>query len=448
MPPDIYSLPINKEGKILASSKFMVIYGTITKDPNDPITDGEVYAMHRDDLFLVDPNEGDDGVGAFYLDANKALGGTRIQSDGTYYMMVYGKESVGKQRGFAYGDPIILLVRDNMTDTDPEIKGELQIATSAFTGNPAYSIKFNGSPIAEPTEHNIDLREREIIHLQTGWNLISTSLNLSYVDSSLAALNGLNPDDFINYMYGPDDILAAEEGSIPDEMLELDDISSVLFTLSHSFFTGNIFIDPATDPIFPVEDELADRFNKTPTFCTGHGYYIYIEDVETPDDPANPGTPLEAEWKIVLFGKKISSPEYKLKVTDTTNLIGQWGNLFYYTYEASNEISKAAISDMLPSTIDATDNDNNIYVDDIAGIDADIAAINICDVNGDPVDVSVVSTYWNYDGYNNAIWYADLPGFSNMKFVAPGIGYWILIDADAADGPFFVSYAPKPEEED
>jgi hypothetical protein len=443
LPPNIWTIPDDVKDYIVPTMKSMRIFGTITKDPNNaPITAGEVYAMHRDDLFLITENAaGDPNDGAFYIDVKKALGATNIQYDSgekesSYYIKVFGKESVGSQRGFVNGEPIILVVKDN---SDPE---NLQIATTAFTANPAYSIEFNGSPLAAPIEHPIDLAKREVITLKTGWNLISTSLDISYVDSDLCAISGLNPDDFTNYMYAPTDILAAEEGSIPSAREELDDISAVLFTLSHSFFTGNIFYDPAIDPIFPVEDELSDRFNKTPAFCTGRGYYIYIAPVGTPDDPANPGTPLDAEWKIVLFGEKVPSPEYKLKVTDTTNLIGQWGGLFYNTYDGMSMYD--SVKTYLPSTVDIADSDTQVYVDDIAGIEEDTVAINVCDINGDPVDVSVVATFWSYPGLNNAVWYADLPGFSDMNFVAPGVGYWMLIDADAADGPFFVSYLPKP----
>jgi hypothetical protein len=441
LPPDIWTIPDDVKYHIKPTTKSMRIFGTVTKDPNETLvtkTGSEVYAMDRDDLFLITDNEaGDPNDGAFYIDTNKALGATYIQDDGKYFIKVFGKESVGSQRGFANGEAIILIVKDA---DNPD---QLEIATTACLANPAYSVAFNGSYTAEPTEHNIDLAKREIITLRPGWNLISTSLDISYVDSTLCMLNGLNPDEFTNYMYAPTDILAAEEGSIPAVRQEMGDISSVLFTISHSYFTGNMFYDPVMTPI-AVEDELADRFNETPAFCTGRGYYIYIADVQTPKTPetGDGDTRLPAVWQIVLFGEKVPSAEYKLKVTNTTNLIGQWGGLFYNTYDGMS--SYDVIKTYLPSTVDIDDSDTQVYVDDIAGTDADIVAINVCNVDGDPVEVDVVATFWSYPGLNNAVWYADLPGFSDMNFVAPGVGYWMLIDADAADGPFFVSYLPQP----
>lgn len=444
---DPWTIPGDHTKSIVPTMKAMRIYGTIVEDPNDAeVSSGEVYAFYRDELFLIEENDMDDpNKGVFNIDPNRAFGGTTIQEGGTYFIKAYGKESVSgtAQKGFEFGDAVILVVCQNPTDAVAD--RVYDIATTACLANTDYSIAFDGGPTKLPVEHNIDLGEREVITLQTGWNLISTSISSAYVNSSLCTLTGLDVDDYTGYIYGPDDPLAGE-GSIPavDEMYEMDDISSVLFTLSHSYFTGNLFYDPATNPIFPVEDELADRFNKTPVFCTGRGYYIYIEDVNTPTNPDPVITdPLPHDWKIVLFGQKVPAPDYKLKVESNTDLIGQWGNLAYYTYDGDGELTN--IEDELPSTYD-----DRVFIDDIAGIGSDIA-MNVCDINGDAVDMQVVSTFWNFGGTDPlnypASWYAGLPEFNDLKMVAPGAGYWILVDADAADGPFFVSYMPKPEED-
>ncbi|MGA1868262.1 MAG: hypothetical protein ACMUJM_06920 [bacterium] len=437
---DPWSVPTAHKKSIVPTMKSMRIYGKVVEDPNDTEVAGEVYAFHRDELFLIEENDmGDPNKAVFNIDPNRAFGGTAIQDGGLYYIKAYGKESVSgtAQKGFEFGDAVILVVLNYNGSTD-SADWTYEIATTACLGNGDYSVSFDGGPTKLPVEHDIDLGQREVINLRTGWNLISTSISGAYVNRSLCTLSGLNADDFAEYMYGPDDPLAGE-GSLPavDEMYEMKDISDVLFTLSHSYFTGNLFYDPATNAIFPVEDELADRFNKTPVFCTGRGYYIYIEDVNAPSG-------YDHDWKIVLFGEKVPAPEYKLRVAGNTDLIGQWGNLAYYTYDGDTELGY--VEGELPSTYA-----ENVFIDDIAGIGDDIA-INVCDIDGDAVDMQVVSTFWNFDSdpvvNYPASWYAGMPEFNDLKMVVPGSGYWILIDADATDGPFFVSYMPKPEEED
>jgi hypothetical protein len=441
-PGDLWTTDLPAGAEIVPSLNAMKIFGKVhADDPNDPIvTDGKVYAFSQEKLFVVTDASTDDGVqndpnrGCFHIDPVNAYGGAAVLEDGSYHIIVYGQESISGTAtpGFKYGEAVILVV-----DLDPSGTHDYQIATTACLGNADYSLAFDGGPTKYPVEHDIYLSQREEIKLQEGWNLISTSISGVYVNSALMAQRNLDPDNYMGYLYAPDDVLAGE-GSLPtaDEVYELNNISSVLFTLSNKFFTGNIFYDPATNPIFPVEDQLADNFNKTPVFCTGRGYYIYIKKTPLPDGVS------AHDWKIVLFGEKVPSAEYKLKIANTYDLIGHWGNLAYRTYDGSTMLT--AVKDLLPSTYDSTATAE--IVEDIAASEfIDDVVFMVCDVNGDPVDMDIVSTFWNYNANYNypASWYSAMPDFSNLFAVTPGVGYWILLDADASDGPFFVSYAPE-----
>jgi hypothetical protein len=437
------------EIKATPSPQSMRIYGEI-RDPNGDVYelaqagDYTIFAFHRDELFeVVDKTEGVYEV-EFDINPANAFGAANVQKDGKYYIIAYGLEEISETPGFADGDAVILVLCTDPGSTD---NADYQIATTACLANEDFSIEFDGNPTKEPIEKNLDLSKREVITVQRGWTLFSTSISSSYIDETRTTLGGLNPANFEGYLYGPDDPLAAESGSLPaaDEVYSLDDISSVLFTISHKHLTKNVFYDPATNPLNPVTDELADRFNKTPVFCTARGYYVYV-------DANIPGNDADQEWQIVLFGDKVSSPEYKLRVASNSDLIGQWGSLAYYTDEGLSTLNNLR---GLPSTFSG-DADDKIRVDDIASNsktdpDDDIA-LSIVDVNGDPVNASVLSTFLNYrtvTGKLNqpAAWYASLPDFNDMVFVAPAQGLWLLVDADNADGPFFVSYLPRPEED-
>ncbi|MGA1870148.1 MAG: hypothetical protein ACMUJM_16550 [bacterium] len=415
---------------MIMSSKVMRIYGSIYTNPNDtPMDAGIVSAFHRDELFHIDPNG---HFGQFVIDPYRNYGVCRINDDGSYYIKVYGKDTMNNdsQKGFEFGDPVILVVCPDPTAANPVY----EIATTACLTNADYSIPFDGGPTKLPVKKDLYLGQREIIKLHPGWNLISTSISGTYVDYTLCNLLGIDPAKYQGYFYGPDDDCNGK-GSLPkeEEIYVLDntnDLSSVLFTLSHPYFSGHLFYDPATIPIYPVQDRLSDTLNSTPVFCAGRGYYIYIEDANCP-----PGVESH-EWQIVLFGKKIPGPEYKLKLDQNPDLIGHWGGLLYYHPEEDYEVIRM-IKELLPIPT---------YRDDLCTANIGGDTLTIIDIHNEPQSISVISTYCNYGArlFNStASWYADLPSYNDLSFIAPGGGYWLLINTDTRPGPFFANYMGK-----
>ncbi|MGA1826256.1 MAG: hypothetical protein ACMUIP_16490 [bacterium] len=405
----------------------MEICGRIYKNPNNTlITSGIVAVFHRNELFHIEPNG---QYGHFVIDPKRHYGASSIRSDGTYFLYAQGDYVL--QKGFKRHEPVILAVCENPEDPEPYY----EIATTACLSNTRYSVRFEENYASFPLKKDLHLGKREIIRLHPGWNLISTSMSGTYIDYTLCNLWGINPDSYTGYIYGPKDDLYGR-GSLPKEeeiyaLNDTNDLSSVFFTLSHPYFSGHLFYDPATMPIFPVHDRLSDTHNNTPVFCAGRGYYIYIQDANCPPGVA------DHEWQIILFGDKIPGPEYKVKLERNCDLIGHWGGGLYCHSDYDQENIR-----MLRHLLPTPTYRNDVFVDDMG---SDI--LTISDIHGDPQRISVMSTYYNYgDSIFKSVssWYADLAAYSDLPFIAPGGGYWLLIDSDIPAGPFFVNYRGVP----
>jgi hypothetical protein len=407
----------------------------------------------------------------------RCYGATPIKVDGTYNLKVYGKVSAD-DKGFEDGDAIILVV-----DTNP-VSGVFEIGTTACLSNTKYSRAFAANYTALPTEQDIYLNEREVINLESGWNLVSTSIAGAYVDTDLLAspMYDIDPAKYEGYIYTPDDDLGGE-GSLPgaEAVYALDnmgnDVSAVLFTVSDAFFTGNVLYDPATDEAFPVFDELANRVNETPAFAGGRGYYIKVEKVEPIDadeidnilndgytqadiDMINAAADnCKSNWQLVIFGEPIPSADCKLKVDDNRDLIGHWGGVLYYTYDGemdAEHISEAG-ENCLPSTYTNADEPQNLMVCDLAQSSSAVCddaelAMTVTDEDGDVQDIAVLSTFFNYrfDNCTGSIintksWFGEEPDYTDLYMLPPGSATWLLVDGD---GPVFVGYQVPPEDED
>ena len=498
--PDKYSVPDEPDGLIDVIEKgisSMRIEG-IVYDPNgDPMKGGNVYAFHRDQLFLtVDEgfdntdtetqDEAYDAIKAFAVDPMRCYGATAMDDDGQFYLKVYGKTS--STRGFYSGEAIILVV-DRDPDNYPGDVGQYEIATTACLSNTDYSIAYSSGFTSLPVLMDLRLDKREVINLQPGWNLISTSVIGAYVDNDLLAdpRYNMSPDTFEGYIYAPDDDLGGE-GSLPgaENVYTLDnhgnDISSVLFTLSNVAFTENLIYDPALNEMFPVEDNLAVSTNETPVFCTGHGYYIFVEEPQTElPDPwalsnpaaealvdamqdegyadasitATPDLLATSRWQVVIFGDKVPGPEYKVRMDDNRDLIGHLGGIVYYSYDFSLDAEDIFKPYLGTSYEDALMVADIAQSDDNEGVDV---AMNVTDDNGNALNVSVVATYYNldfnFDGQVDAnefsepySWFGETPLSTDLTFLIPTGAYWTQLPADSADGPFFVNFAEMPEED-
>jgi hypothetical protein len=474
---DIPDMPAGLDDAIEVSMRTMQITGTVTLPDGDIAESGNVYAFHRDELFVIieelaEDEDTDHGAyGAFAIDPMRCYGATAIQGAGTYYLKAYGKVSAD-DRGFEDGDAIILVV-----DTDPA-NGVFEIGTTACLSNTKYSCAFSAGYTNLPTEKDIYLNEREVITLNAGWNLVSTSIAGAYVDADLLSspMYDIDPAKYEGYIYKPGDDLGGE-GSLPgaDAVYALDnmgdDVSSVLFTLSNAFFTGNVLYDPATDEAFPVFDELANRVNETPALAAGRGYYIKVEKTKTLD-PVKDAKEIQNiladgytvedlyllvenknNWQIVIFGEPIPSADCKVRMDDNRDLVGQWGNVLYYTYDGEMDAEKIEPPEnCLPSTYE-----EKLMVIDLArtadNAGEDEIAMMVTDEDGKAKNVKVLSTFFNYvfDGgagtiINTKSWFGEKPDYTDLYMLPPGSASWTLVDG--TDGPFFVNFLMPPEEED
>jgi len=442
-PPDVFGTHTPFQSAVA-----MTLTGNII-DPNgrEALAGTRIYAFHRDELFDTDPNtNGSDdydlqGKVGFDFRPWKCYGSATIQNDvdndpNGYAMKIYGKMFAddADAKGFVDGEPVILVVDRKLKNAhyvSEDATNDVEIASTACLGNTAYSVVFEAR---KKKVFNIDLRKREEIKLQPGWNFVSTSIATSYYNNAQTTMKGIDPDSFTGYIYQPGDPLTAEKGSLPSSACMMNDITDVLFTISNAGFAKTLIYD-ISDPIDAVVDELGDKFNKTTSFIPGRGYYIYVQE----------NAKQWKNWRIVLFGDKIPSADCKLKAHGGTNLIGHWGGEIYLTGNAPSDITGVRAASSLNTE------ENEVYIDNIAlPMNAAITAptsfaLNITDVDGNDVQASIVSTYYNYGGTDPityvADWFADEePEFSNLTFMAPGGGYYLIVNGASANETVFINY--------
>lgn len=444
VPTGVWSVPedvdIDHGDNIPISPYYMKIKGFVYDPNGDPFkggTNDAVYAYSQDRLFVVERDATTDEVVKVSYDVShdRCYGAGMIQDDGSYYMNVYG----GNESSFANGEPVILVVHDYQDGSTTDISTD-RVCTTACLANAEYSVVFEGRYVPKLVEKNLYLNKREEIKVKPGWNLISTSIGSAYVDPAVCADTQLDPSSFKGYMYGPDDALTGA-GSLPSNVYNLSngghrDSSALLFTISEPNLKNSIF---APYSPYSIPDLLNDSLNDLPVFGPGLAFYVYIDN----SDVINK----DSDWNIVLFGDKVPSPEYKLRVTSSQTLVGHWGNLLYYTNSGDTLSSNLKAGTELPSTYTK---DQRQYVDDVclgegSNPISTMFAITVTDSAGTELEVDSVSTFYNYTTANKTgpgVWWGadNLIDYSDLVVVAPGGGAWIKVVGDDSGGPYFINY--------
>lgn len=321
------------------------------------------------------------------------LGSTEVQTNGYYYLEVYGKDDIqAHSSAFAEGMTVHLVVIDTTT-------GQKYLATGGCPeDNDDYYLKFensrNGGPdgLGGLREQNIYLQKQERITLHKGWNLVSTSVKKLYKQQGAAPSKVLS-DSTNNAVNMP----AVNMVSIKEVFASIDKQWSKVMSFDAVAQMALIGFSGDTIPQYPF-------------FTVGYGAWIFVPKVK--------------EATLVVFGDVIDSTEndaqeYQMPLVNGWNLVGHWGG-------------HVKFADIVPiKGVNPNDPPGTDYVFSSAREDF-VRVPEIVDVFGSISSLDRARGYNPKDG-GMLVWYAQSPVPTidfNLDYAGPGFGWWIKVTSE------------------
>jgi hypothetical protein len=420
------------------TASFMMLYGTILNTDGSPIGSGwSIYAYSLDNLYRFkhrsryplsvtkvddpqhdiylskaesDPNcVKDDPVTAILAPANAVngvgdeggvcYGSCAVQSDGHYTLNAYG--AFFDNQGFNEGDPMFLVVQ-------APNGGKKYLVTNNSKSDAEFYLTFSQQNDGIK-QYNIDLRNYESKELSNGWNFISFSTLKRYVLNGAASSGGVLLDEMNNPL-----------GQSTCPMITVSSLSNVL-TSVYGQWGKMYFVDGGRDATSAIRITSRDPktgvesgSDKIEYFSIGYGYWIYIPSVKSGAE-------------LVVLGKKVTDndPMYHmaLKKNDSlngVNMVGYWGGNVYYVVDPPQDTIK--FSSLVKDANGNLKADMKTSVDNIGDVfEAFNSGIRL-----------VRSSYENgsHSWLNPIVYGSDLSILSDLIYVGPGYGYYMVVNQD------------------
>jgi len=162
------------------------------------------------------------------------------------------------------------------------------------------------------------------------------------------------------------------------------------------------------DPKTGVESGL-DRIEY---FSVGNGYWIYIPTVKTGAE-------------LVVLGQKVTDndPPYHMTLTKNdslngVNMVGYWGGQVYYIVDPLGVKFSSLVTDAQGTLLDRMKSSVSSISDVFDAFSSGLSLVR-CSYEGGPQS-------W----YSPVVYGSYISGLSDLSYVGPGYGYYMVIDQD------------------